>query len=186
MSSSVFVLQVSPSIPPSLQRLDDLAKNFLVQLERRARCSCSARSTPRCGARSRAARACSCVPSTKAFSSTRPPIRASSDEYRRIVAAFDDYLGAKLDLLRWARARGPDRLFLRRVRLARELPDLLGRPGRARRRSLQDRERSSPAVRRGRACCIARAIFISASTAAASRSPTTRRSIRAALRSCWH
>ena len=28
MSNSVFTLQVSPSIPPSLQRLDDLAKNF--------------------------------------------------------------------------------------------------------------------------------------------------------------
>ena len=28
MSNSVFALQVSPSIPPSLQRLDDLAKNF--------------------------------------------------------------------------------------------------------------------------------------------------------------
>ena len=28
MSSSVFALQVSPSVPPALQRLDDLAKNF--------------------------------------------------------------------------------------------------------------------------------------------------------------
>ena len=28
MSSSVFALQVSPNLPPSLQRLDDLSKNF--------------------------------------------------------------------------------------------------------------------------------------------------------------
>ena len=105
------------------------------------------------------------------------------DEYRRIVAAFDDYLGGKPPPHDGLERGRPHRVLLRRVRLARELPDLLGRLGRARRRSLQDGQRSESAVRRGGPACIGTAIFISASTATASRSPTTRRSIRAARRS---
>ncbi len=149
MSSSVFVLQVSPSIPPSLQRLDDLAKNFwfswnaeLGQLFGTLDPALwrKVEGSPRLFLRS--------VDQSILEHAAADP--SFTDAYRRIVAAFDDYLGAKLTSYDGLEQRGPDRLFLRRVRLARELPDLLGRPGRARRRSLQDCERSAPAVRGGR------------------------------------
>ena len=94
MSNSVFALQVSPSIPPSLQRLDDLARNFwfswnpaLGQLFRTLDPVLwrKVEGSPRLFLRSvdqgildRAATNTSFI-----------------DEYRRIVAAFDEYLGSK-------------------------------------------------------------------------------------------
>ena len=95
MSSNVFVLQVSPSIPPPLQRLDDLAKNFWFSwnaelgelfgtldpaLWRKVEGS------PRLFLRS--------VDQSILEHAAADP--TFTDAYRRIVAAFDDYLGAKL------------------------------------------------------------------------------------------
>ena len=95
MSSNVFVLQVSPSIPPPLQRLDDLAKNFWFSwnaelgelfgtldpaLWRKVEGS------PRLFLRS--------VDQSILEHAAADP--SFTDAYRRIVAAFDDYLGAKL------------------------------------------------------------------------------------------
>jgi starch phosphorylase len=94
MSNSVFALQVSPSIPSPLQRLDDLAKNFwfswnpaLGQLFRKLdpvlwrKVEGSPRLFLRCIDQSILDRAAE----DSAF----------LDEYRGIVAAFDDYLGGK-------------------------------------------------------------------------------------------
>ena len=95
MSSSVFALQVSPGIPPTLQRLDDLAKNFWFSWN------------PALGS---LFRKLDPILWRKVEGSPRLFLRsvdqgildnAAADakfiaEYRGIVAAFDDYLGRKL------------------------------------------------------------------------------------------
>ena len=92
MSSSVFELQVSPSIPPSLQRLDDLAKNFwfswnpaLGQLFRTLDPVLwrKVESSPRVFLR--------CV--DQSILDHAAADASFIERYRRIVAAFDDYLG---------------------------------------------------------------------------------------------
>jgi starch phosphorylase len=94
MSSSVFALQVSPSIPPSLQRLDDLARNFWFSWN------------PALG---QLFRTLDPVLWRKVEGSPRLFLRSVDqgildraatntgfiDEYRRIAAAFDEYLGSK-------------------------------------------------------------------------------------------
>src|SRR5688572_825462 len=94
MSSSVFALQVSPSIPPTLQRLDDLAKNFwfswnpaLGQLFRKLdpKLWRKVEGSPRLFLRSIDQSILEHAATDQSFIS----------EYRRIVAAFDEYLGSK-------------------------------------------------------------------------------------------
>ena len=181
MSNSVFALQVSPEHPTPSAAARGPGEELLVQLEPRARPI-----VPQARSRSLAQgrRQPAAVPALhrpKHSRSRRRPIPSSSTSIDAIVATFDDYLGGK-PTPRRARAGRSHRLLLRRVRLARELPDLLGRLGGPGRRSLQDGQRPEPAVRRGRASCTGTAISISASTATASRSPIIRRSIRAARR----
>ena len=155
MSSSVFALQVSPSIPPAIKRLDDLAKNFwfawnpaLGQLFRKL--------DPEAVAEGR--RQPALVPALRG--SEHPRSRGDRPELHRGVSAHRR--GVRRLPRRHAGAAGrarafrPHRVLLRRVRLARELPDLLRRLGRARRRSLQDGQRSQSAVRRRRALVSAR------------------------------
>jgi starch phosphorylase len=94
MSSSVFALQVLPTIPPSLQRLDDLAKNFwfswnpaLGQLFRKLDPVLwrKVEGSPRLFLRS--------VDQGILDNAAAEP--TFIEEYRRIVAAFDEYLGSK-------------------------------------------------------------------------------------------
>jgi starch phosphorylase len=94
MSSSVFALQVSPSIPRPLQRLDDLAKNFWFSWN------------PALG---QLFRTLDPILWRKVEGSPRQFLRSVDqgildraatdasfiDEYRRILASFDDYLGTK-------------------------------------------------------------------------------------------
>jgi starch phosphorylase len=93
MSSSVFALQVSPSIPPSLQRLDDLAKNFwfswnpaLGQLFRNLDPALwrKVEGSPRLFLRTVDQSILEHAATDSKF----------LEEYRRIVAEFDEYLGA--------------------------------------------------------------------------------------------
>ena len=181
MSNSVFALQVSPSIPPPLQRLDDLAKNFwfswnpaLGQLFRKLdpvlwrKVEGSPRLFLRSVDQGILERAATDPASSRSIGASSRRSTTTSAASRRSQ--------------RRARAGRSHRVLLRRVRLARELSDLLGRLGRARRRPLQDGQRPAPAVRRRRAA-YRQGYFTSASTATASRCPSTRRSIRAARRS---
>ncbi|HSC14743.1 MAG TPA: DUF3417 domain-containing protein, partial [Gammaproteobacteria bacterium] len=94
MSNSVFALQVSPSIPPAIRRLDDLAKNFwfswnpaLGQLFRKLDPALwrKVEASPRQFLRS-------VDQSILDHAATDP---AFIDEYQRIVASFDEYLGSK-------------------------------------------------------------------------------------------
>ena len=93
MSSSVFALQVSPSIPPSLKRLDDLAKNFwfswnpsLGQLFRKLDPVLwrKVEGSPRLFLRS----------VDQSILDRAATDQSFIDEYRRILAAFDEYLGS--------------------------------------------------------------------------------------------
>ena len=93
MSSSVFALQVSPSIPPSLKRLDDLATNFwfswnpsLGQLFRKLDPVLwrKVEGSPRLFLRS----------VDQSILDRAATDQSFIDEYRRILAAFDDYLGS--------------------------------------------------------------------------------------------
>jgi starch phosphorylase len=95
MSSSVFALQVSPSIPAPLKRLDDLAKNFwfawnpaLGQVFRKLDPILwrKVEGSPRLFLRSVDQSILDHAATDAAF----------IEEYRQIVAAFDDYLGATL------------------------------------------------------------------------------------------
>jgi starch phosphorylase len=94
MSNSVFALQVSPSIPPAIRRLDDLAKNFwfswnpaLGQLFRKLDPQLwrKVEASPRQFLRS-------VDQSILDHAATDPKF---IEEYRRIVASFDEYLGSK-------------------------------------------------------------------------------------------
>jgi starch phosphorylase len=94
MPSSVFALQVSPRIPPALQRLDDLAKNFwfswnpaLGQMFRKLDPILWRRveSSPRLFLRS--------VHQSILDNAAADP--SFLEEYRRILATFDQYLGLK-------------------------------------------------------------------------------------------
>jgi starch phosphorylase len=94
MSSSVYALQVSPKIPPALERLDDLAKNFwfswnpaLGQLFRKLdpKLWRKVEASPRLFLRSVDQSILDHASTDESF----------LEEYRRIVAAFDEYLGAK-------------------------------------------------------------------------------------------
>src|SRR6187551_2676802 len=94
MSNSVFALQVSPSIPPAIQRLDDLAKNFwfswnpaLGQLFRKLDPPLwrKVEGSPRQFLRS-------IDQSILENAATDPEFIA---EYQRILAAFDEYIGSK-------------------------------------------------------------------------------------------
>ncbi len=140
-------LQVSPSLPAALRRLDDLAGNFWFswypgtgQLFRKLDPVLwrGVGSSPRLFLRS--------VDQSILDSAAENPefIR----EYDAVLAAFDRYLGSRPAAAGRARAGRPDRVLLRRVRLARELPHLLGWLGSVGRRSLQDGQRSRVAVRR--------------------------------------
>jgi glycogen phosphorylase len=93
MSSSVFALQVSPSIPPSLKRLDDLARNFwfswnpaLGQLFRKLDPILWRKvdGSPRLFLRSVDQSILDHAATDASF----------IEEYRRIVAAFDEYVGS--------------------------------------------------------------------------------------------
>ncbi len=92
MSSSVFALQVSPSIPPPLKRLDDLAKNFwfawnpaLGQLFRKLdpKLWRKVEGSPRLFLRTVDQSILDHAATDASF----------IGEYRRIVAEFDDYVG---------------------------------------------------------------------------------------------
>ena len=92
MSSNVFALQVSPSIPPPLRRLADLAKNFrfswnptLGQLFRKLDPALWRK------VESNPSLFLQCVDQSILERAADDP--TFLDEYRRIVAAFDDYLG---------------------------------------------------------------------------------------------
>jgi starch phosphorylase len=94
MSNSVFALQVSPSIPSAIHRLDDLAKNFwfswnpaLGQLFRKLdpKLWRKVEASPRQFLRS-------VDQSILDNAATNPEF---IEEYRRIVASFDEYLGRK-------------------------------------------------------------------------------------------
>jgi starch phosphorylase len=94
MSNSVFALQVSPTIPSALHRLDDLAKNFwfswnpeLGQLFRKLDPLLwrKVEGSPRLFLRS--------VEQSILDNAAADP--RFIEEYRRIVAAFDAYLGSK-------------------------------------------------------------------------------------------
>ena len=94
MSNSVFALQVSPSIPSPLQRLDDLAKNFwfswnpaLGQLFRKLDPILwrKVEGSPRLFLRS----------VDQSILDRAATDAAFIDEYRKIVATFDEYLGGK-------------------------------------------------------------------------------------------
>ncbi|HWN38820.1 MAG TPA: alpha-glucan family phosphorylase [Gammaproteobacteria bacterium] len=94
MSNSVFALQVSPSIPPAIHRLDDLAKNFwfswnpaLGQLFRKLdpKLWRKVEGSPRQFLRT-------VDQSILENAATNPEFIA---EYQRILAAFDEYLGSK-------------------------------------------------------------------------------------------
>ena len=93
MPNSVFALQVSPSIPPPLKRLDDLAKNFwfawnpaLGQVFRKLDPKLWRRveGSPRLFLR--------CVDQSILDHAATDP--GFIEEYRKIVASFDDYLGS--------------------------------------------------------------------------------------------
>ena len=94
MSSSVFALQVSPNIPPALRRLQEVATNFwfswnptLGQLFRKLDPVLWRKvdGSPRLFLRS-------VDQSILDYAAADP---AFLEEYRRILAAFDRYLGAK-------------------------------------------------------------------------------------------
>ena len=94
MSNSVFALQVSPSIPPAIHRLDDLAKNFwfswnpaLGQLFRKLdpKLWRKVEGSPRQFLRS-------VDQSILENAATDAEFIA---EYQRILASFDEYLGSK-------------------------------------------------------------------------------------------
>ena len=173
MPHSSFPLQVSPTIPQPLRRLADLAENFWFswypetgQLFRKLDAVLwrKVEGNPKLFLR--------CVDQGMLD-------RAAADgaylaEYEELIGAFDAYLRAPgaAKLADLARGR-PRRVFLRRIRPARELPDLLGRSRRARGRPLQDRQRPESCLRRGRDCCTGRATSTSGSTATASSSRTT-------------
>ena len=75
--------------------------------------------------------------------------------YEAVMRAFDAYMNPEPGSTWYARhypdqGEPHDRLLLRRVRPAREPAHLLRRPGHPGRRSLQDRQRPGPAVRRRR------------------------------------
>jgi starch phosphorylase len=94
MSNSVFALQVSPSIPPPIARLADLAGNFwfswnpaLGQLFRKLdpKLWRKVEGSPRLFLRS----------IDQSILDTAATDAGFIEEYRRIVAAFDEYLGSK-------------------------------------------------------------------------------------------
>ncbi len=94
MPNSVFALQVSPSIPSPLQRLDDLAKNFwfswnpaLGQLFRKLDPVLwrKVEGSPRLFLRS----------VDQSILDRAATDAAFIDEYRKIVATFDEYLGSR-------------------------------------------------------------------------------------------
>ena len=94
MSNSVFALQVSPSIPPAIRRLDDLAKNFwfswnpaLGQLFRKLDPALwrKVEASPRQFLRS----------VDQSILDNAATDAKFIDEYQRIVASFDEYLGSK-------------------------------------------------------------------------------------------
>ena len=94
MSNSMFALQVSPSIPPALRRLDDLAGNFwfswnpaLGQLFRKLdpKLWRKVEGSPRLFLRS----------IDQSILDNAATDAAFIDEYRRILTSFDEYLGSK-------------------------------------------------------------------------------------------
>ena len=150
MPYSSFPLQVSPTIPQPLRRLADLAENFWFSWY------------PETG---QLFRKLDAVLWRKVEGNPKLFLRCVDQGILDRAAADGPYLAEYEDLIgrvrrvfaragrreaRRPRSGRPRRVFLRRVRSARELPDLFGRPRRARGRPLQDRQRPKAAVCRGR------------------------------------
>ena len=143
------VVEVRPRVPQELARLEQIADDLWYSWNRPAR-ELFARLHPELWEQ--------VSHSPKSFlrqvDEERLVEAARDPEYlermHRVLDAYDDYLSDT----RRARRRGllgrqwSGRVLLRRVRPARELPDVLRRPGHPRRRPLQGRERPAPAVRR--------------------------------------
>ena len=181
MSNTLFSLQVSPSLPAGSAASRRSRPQLLVQLVSRHRATVS-KARPRAVARRRQQPAA--VPAQRGPEHSRQRGRESR-VHARVRGGGRGVRPLSRESSRAAgrvRARRPDRVLLRRVRLARELPDLLGRSRRARRRSLQDRQRSRACRSSAWACCIGRAISISASIATASSYRSIPRSSRATRR----
>ena len=151
MANTVYSLQIVPRIPPAIAGLERLARESLVQLVAgAARAFCASRSRALAGRRSES-QAVLALPAS-GHSRARRDRRELSRQLSTACSASSTLSrrDRRRRFDRGPRGRRPDCLFFGRVRLSRELPDLLGRPRHSRRRSLQDRERFKPAVRRDR------------------------------------
>ena len=141
------LLEVTPVIPGSLARLPELAANLFFSWHRPTRALFEdldpelwkqSSGNPRLMMR--------CVNQCDARAPRRPT-RSTSRATSQALETLDAYIRPR----RAGRRESAGRVFLRRVRLSRELPDLLRRSGRARRRLLQGGERRARQFRRGRA-----------------------------------
>ncbi len=146
-----YFLEVNPRIPKRLARLEELANNLWYSWDRPTR-ALFAKLNP----------ALWDAVGTQPEGDAEAHRRAAPDRRRRrsgVPRQPDARAGgvrrlpcrAAVQAERGRRAaRGPGRLFLRRVRLPREPADLFRRPRHPRRRPLQGGERHPAAVRRGR------------------------------------
>ena len=146
---TVYQLEVNPKIPARLARLEELASNLWYSWDRPTRTLFSRLHTSLWDAVGH---------NPKAFLrrvDEQVLIDAADDpvflgNFNRVLSAYDtlSQRAAAPQRLGVAARHRPGGLLLRRVRLPRELSDLLGRPGHPRRGPLQGGQRHAPAVHR--------------------------------------
>ncbi len=152
MAGSRFTLEVQPRIPAPLARLDELANNLVYSWDRRVRCLFARLDRAlwaACGSNPRVfLRRVSQADPRRGRRGPRLPrgVPARAEQLRRLHGARPATRVRAVP----RSGRRPGRVFLRRVRPARELPDLLRRPRHPRRRPLQGRQRPRPPLRRRR------------------------------------